>query len=319
MTTATKNGGQIQDSSDYKTGNLALSTPLFSETENSDEVANALRLSGALQTSLDLNKMIEIFALETNKLLPFDQITFRAEEHNIECSMGQPARHRCTYRLVVARETLGELVLSRKKKFLPQETRLIESLLCGLVYPIRNALLYKQAIEAAHKDTLTGIGNRAAMNDTLERELDLAKRHATPLTLLTLDIDHFKRVNDTYGHAIGDCVIKAVAEAAILTIRRSDMIFRFGGEEFVIVLSNTSIGGASLLAERLRKQIADTTIICDGKSLGATASIGIASLQENDTPERLFCRADEALYEAKAAGRNCCRLATVDQPATVEN
>ncbi len=311
MTTATKNSDQIQDRSDFKLGNLALAaTAPASEGGGNSE---ALRLSSALQTSLELNRVIEIFALEANKLLPFDQITFRSSRHDIEFSMGQPARHSCTYRLVLCGETLGELVLSRKRKFQPQETAMIESLLCGLVYPVRNALLYREAVEAASRDPLTGIGNRSAMNSTLERELDLARRHSTPLTLLTLDIDHFKQVNDTYGHSIGDCVIKAVAEAAVLTIRRSDMIFRFGGEEFVILLSNTSTGGASLLAERLRKQIAETTIVCDGKSISATASIGIASLQPDDSAESLFCRADTALYKAKSAGRNCCRLESVEK------
>ncbi len=311
MTTATTNSDQIQSIADSKLGNLALSPSLPSGESQSHDAPHVQHLSEALQTTLELKKIIEIFSLEVGKLLPFDQITFRAGEHNIEFSIGQPARHSCTYRLIVAGESLGELILSRRRKFQPRETTTIESLLCSLVYPVRNALLYRQAIEAANKDPLTGIGNRAAMDNTLARELELAKRHSTPLTLLTLDIDHFKRINDTYGHSIGDCVIKAVAEAAILTIRRSDMIFRFGGEEFVILLSNTSTSGASLLAERLRQKIAETTIICDGKSLGATVSIGISSLQDNDTAGQLFCRADAALYAAKAAGRNCCRLETV--------
>ncbi len=280
------------------------------KVDTAADAAEALRISGALQTTLEIDKIIEIFSLEANKLLPFDQIEFRAPHHGIEFSIGKRARHSNTYRLVLAGEVLGELTLSRKSRFQPHETVLIESLLCGLVYPVRNALLYKQALEAAHKDPLTGVGNRAAMNDGLARELELARRHNTPLSLLTLDIDHFKRINDSHGHAIGDCVIKAVAEAAQLTVRSTDMIFRFGGEEFVIVLSNTSLHGAALLAERLRKRIEETTIVCDGNSLCATVSIGIATMAPDDTPERLFRRADGALYQAKAEGRNCCRLAS---------
>ena len=307
MNTATTNANQIRDSLKFDPASSAPTSPLNEEGELSHQLEQALRLSGALQTSLDIEKIIEMFAFEANKLFPFDQVLFRSPQHQVEVAIGQSSRHNFTYRLVVSGQSLGELVISRKNKFLPHETATMESLLCALVYPVRNALLYKEAVSAAHKDTLTGVGNRAAMNNALERELELARRHHTPLSLLTLDIDHFKRINDTYGHTIGDCVIKAVAEAAVLTIRRSDMIFRFGGEEFVILLSNTSAGGASLLAERLRKQIEETTIICDNQSLGATASIGIASLESDDTAETLFSRADAALYQAKAAGRNCCR------------
>ncbi len=290
-------------------GNLALAMPMPEKEANSDELQKALRLSGILQTTLDVSKLIEIFAHEIIKLISYDSISYTQPEHGIEQTIGQAATHSLTYRLVVSGESLGELVISRAKKFTKVEATLIETLLCGLVYPLRNALMYQKAIEAAHKDPLTGINNRASMDEVIDREVNLSSRHKTQLSLLAIDIDHFKKINDGYGHATGDCVIKAVAEAAKDAIRSSDMVFRYGGEEFLILLSNTDRDGATLLAERLREKIEQTCIICDGTHVSATVSIGITCLQENDDSRtELFSRADAALYQAKSSGRNCCKF-----------
>ena len=295
-------------------GNLALAMPVPEIDENQDELQKALRLSGILQTTLDVDKLIEIFAHEIIKLINYDSISYSQTELGIQHNIGQPTSHSCTYRLVVSGDTLGELVITRRKKFTKAETALIENLLCGLVYPLRNALLYLKAIEAAHKDPLTGVNNRASMDEIIDREVNLSSRHQTPLSLLALDIDHFKKINDNYGHATGDCVIKAVAEAAKAAIRSSDMVFRYGGEEFLILLSNTDCEGATLLAERLRQKIEQTCIICDGTQVSATVSIGITCLHaQGDSREGIFSRADAALYQAKAAGRNCCKFFSADQ------
>lgn len=290
-------------------GNLAMAKPLPEKEDNPDELQEALRLSGILQTTLDVEKLVEIFAHEIIKLISYDSISYTNPEHGIEHSIGQAATHSLTYRLVVSGESLGELVISRAKKFSKAEAALIESLLCGVVYPLRNALMYQKAVEAAHKDPLTGINNRASMDEIIDREVNLSTRHKTQLSLLAIDIDHFKKVNDSYGHATGDCVIKAVAEAAKAAIRNSDMVFRYGGEEFLILLSNTAREGATQLAERLREKIEQTCIICDGTHVSATVSIGITCLLEsNDSRAELFSRADAALYQAKSSGRNCCKF-----------
>lgn len=288
-------------------GNLAMVMPL-PQDDSQDELQHALRLSGILQTTLDVSQLIDIFAHEIIRLVDYQSISYTQDELGIKHSIGNSAAHSCTYRLVVSGETLGELVISRRKKFTKAETTLIETLLCGLVYPLRNALLYKKAIEAAHKDPLTGVNNRASMDEVIDREVNLAIRHKTQLSLLAMDIDHFKKINDNYGHAVGDCVIKAVAEAAKTAIRSSDMVFRYGGEEFLILLSNTDRDGATLLAERLRQKIEETCIICDGTHVSTTVSIGVTCTQrDSETRESLFARADAALYEAKSGGRNCCR------------
>ncbi len=289
-------------------GPLPQAVPALSDVKNKDDLEKALRLSGMLQTTLEVDKIIDIFAAEVAKFVDYQYLNYVHEELNISQSFGQPAPHSCTYRLIVSGDTLGEMVISRNKKFSKLETTLLETLLCGLVYPLRNGLLYQKAIDAAHRDPLTGVHNRASMDSAIDREITLARRHGNQLSLLAMDIDHFKKVNDTYGHAMGDCVIKAVAETSKATIRSTDIIYRYGGEEFLILLSNTDKEGATQLAERLRQQIEETCIICDGIQISTTVSIGVTHLENDETREQLFAHADSALYEAKASGRNCCKL-----------
>ncbi len=123
-------------------------------------------------------------------------------------------------------------------------------------------------------------------------------------SVMMLDLDHFKKINDTYGHLCGDMVLKKVAEIIHHTLRHSDVFARFGGEEFTIILPNTTMVGAIRLAERIRQTIANTHFSCQGKSFPVTISIGITSVSINDSVYSLIERADEALYEAKRGGRN---------------
>lgn len=266
----------------------------------------ATALGGMLQTTLDLTEIVTIFAEHIHARSAFDHFEYRHTQFDIALDFGQPAPHSCRYRLMVEGEYQGEVTIRRHTPFNVEEQALLEELLAELVYPLRNALLYKAALQAAQKDALTGIGNRAAFDNTLAREIELAKRHDTLLSLIAIDIDHFKRINDSYGHSVGDQVIRAVAQNASATIRSCDMLFRYGGEEFVILLSNTDTNGAMLLAQRLRQRIADDVIHHDATPVAVTISAGVATATAEDTPESLFVAADNALYQAKHMGRNRC-------------
>ncbi|WP_374359892.1 GGDEF domain-containing protein [Pseudoduganella danionis] len=162
--------------------------------------------------------------------------------------------------------------------------------------------------QLATTDPLTGIGNRRRMTEQINRELDRGRRFGHPLSLLMADIDHFKNVNDQYGHEAGDRVIVAVAKALADGVRNIDLASRFGGEEFVLLMPETSIEVATSAAERLRQEIAALEVKGDkGESIHFTISIGVAMAPpENtlDTPSTLVSRADKALYQAKEAGRN---------------
>ena len=268
----------------------------------------SLRITQALQTTLDTEELLEIFHKAIKKLVPYTGLSYSNIPQGISYTIGKVGPYACTYRLVIAGEPLGELSFTRRKKFTDQETIIIEYLMCNLVYPLRNALMYKYALYMALKDPLTGVNNRVAMDSTLQREVELANRYGTPLSLIALDVDHFKSVNDTYGHATGDGVLKTVANAAVSSIRNTDIIFRFGGEEFIILLSNTAEEGALCLAERIRLRIQAEKYTCNEAMIAATASLGVACLAKGENVHSLFSRADQALYHAKSEGRNCIKL-----------
>lgn len=162
----------------------------------------------------------------------------------------------------------------------------------------------------AETDPLTNLLNRRAFMAAAADAMRYYQRYSRAIATLIVDIDHFKRVNDDHGHSAGDAVIRRVGELIAQTLRETDKVARFGGEEFVVLLREVSENDAHELAERIRLVIADSRIPFDGKELGVTVSIGCAAITAQDRDvEELIERADRALYAAKAAGRNCIRLA----------
>ena len=153
-------------------------------------------------------------------------------------------------------------------------------------------------------DSLTGCYNKKEIEVLFEKFLEESLRYNTPLSIMMIDIDYFKKVNDTYGHLAGDFILKEVANIIKNTIRSSDICGRFGGEEFLILLPNTKLSGAMKLAERIRENIQNHKFVFNDKKITITVSIGITSASKNDSVFSLIERADEALYEAKNKGRN---------------
>jgi diguanylate cyclase (GGDEF)-like protein len=157
----------------------------------------------------------------------------------------------------------------------------------------------------ATTDPLTNIANRRAFFERGAIEVDKARRYSRPLSLVMFDIDHFKRLNDTYGHESGDVVLKGVASRALGILRQVDLLGRLGGEEFAVALPETSAKRAGEVAERLRLQIAANPYHLPNGEAFTSASFGVATLgSSHDTLETLLRRADEALYRAKGGGRN---------------
>lgn len=161
------------------------------------------------------------------------------------------------------------------------------------------------------RDALTGAFNRRYLDAKLDEEIRRAHRPNRPLSTLMLDLDHFKHINDTYGHPVGDQVIQHVCRLISSELRVTDTIIRYGGEEFVVVAPDSDIEAASALGNRLLHHICARTLdLPDGKTITVTVSIGVAQFKLGETAERLLSRADEALYAAKRNGRN--RLEVVD-------
>lgn len=293
-------------------GNLALVNPLQAHgTVVPDAPENlgprVLELAGILQTTLELELQIELFGREVQRHLAIDGLVYTMPDGQQQVLYGREDSHRATYDLKLEANSLGAITVCRETPLRAKEIRSLENLLCALVYPLRNALTYRKAVEMALRDPLTGVHNRMGLDSALTREVDLAKRQGIPLSILVLDIDHFKSFNDEFGHSFGDEVLVAVSQAITNTIRRSDLLFRFGGEEFVVLASHTAEEGAMLLAERIRHNI-DALDSVRGQSCRVTISIGVARLGQNEDKDRFFGRADAALYRAKHEGRNCSRL-----------
>lgn len=157
----------------------------------------------------------------------------------------------------------------------------------------------------ANTDSLTGLSNRQAFLHRAEKEFARARRYARPLSVVMIDVDHFKSINDRYGHAVGDQVLRQVSAICQYSLRGSDLLGRIGGEEFVLLLPDTPQANAIYVAERMREQLAKTPIDIDGVIITTTASFGVASLSDTDVNfNGILERADEAMYHAKHDGRN---------------
>jgi diguanylate cyclase (GGDEF)-like protein len=158
---------------------------------------------------------------------------------------------------------------------------------------------------AARTDPLTGLANRRAFDDAMARCVENLTRRGEPATVMMVDVDFFKKFNDSYGHKVGDEVLKGVGAMLRQAARDHDIVSRYGGEEFTVLFPNTTIEQAAAVAEAARKEIHRAQIQLNGKTLRVTASAGLAELQVNETIATLLDRADAALYASKAAGRNC--------------
>ena len=266
-----------------------------------------IRLLHALQISQQPDQLLQNFFKHIQPLVGVTGMRFKFHEQEPDARFGKDALHHCDYRLTTDEGYLGEIFFSRSKRFLEEELATLELLLGALVYPLRNALSYQTAIRLSLLDPLTGLGNRAALDSALYRELQLAERHQHELSLLMIDLDHFKQINDVYGHVCGDEVLKAVAKTIQEVCRDSDISFRFGGEEFVVLLRKTGTIGARIIAERIREQIAKLILSQTGEAIRPTVSIGIGTraADKREHIRDLFERADKALYRAKTQGRNC--------------
>jgi diguanylate cyclase (GGDEF)-like protein len=213
--------------------------------------------------------------------------------------------------LLYERELLGILVLlmGERDALSPQQRELLEVLCNQASASLANAKFHAEIERLAISDGLTGLFNHRHFQERLTQEMRRLERLTGSLSVLILDIDYFKRVNDTYGHPVGDAVLKGVAEIIRTTIREIDIAARYGGEEFAIILPGTEARGAMKMAERLRKTIMEEKYSGEGDTFRVTVSIGVAAYPNGvKSKEELIDRADKALYHAKHAGRNQCML-----------
>jgi len=285
-----------------------------SALSNESRLLAQLKLMQALQVSLDPKQLLSAFFKHIQPLVSVSGIQLMMENQDA-FKVGRHTIHSCSYNLNTEEGFLGEIQISRSRRFDESELMNIETFIGSFVYSLRNAMKYQAALTLALVDPLTMIGNRAALESAIRRELPLAERHRQDLSLLMIDVDYFKSINDSYGHDKGDQVLGEIAKTIQAVCRETDMYFRFGGEEFLVILRNTNTQGAHIIGERLRQQIASTAIsVTEGGAIRPTVSIGISTLRhgKKETSIKLFKRADIALYKAKSSGRNCVMDEEID-------
>jgi two-component system cell cycle response regulator len=187
-----------------------------------------------------------------------------------------------------------------------EDKRLLSIIAAELGGPLRMVALIAEARRLAATDSLTGLLNRRAFLEVIAKDRARGAKHVYPWSLLLLDVDHFKKVNDTWGHDAGDAVLVGVAKVLARIARKSDHVARWGGEEFVVALVRTADAGARIAAERVRRAISEEPFVLpNGKTISCTASIGLASASGGDPSlDELISRADKAMYAAKHRGRN---------------
>lgn len=264
-----------------------------------------------LQSSLDLRAVLTMFFNTSQRLVAYDSLIFNHAAHDAEVVLGAThSQHRIQYTLNYQSEFLGDITFTRAQRFSDLELGNLESIMSSLVLPLRNALLYSAALQNALKDPLTGTGNRNSMQATLERDIAIAHRHNHALSVLMIDIDYFKRINDIYGHNMGDMVLIKVAQTLEKQLRNTDSLFRYGGEEFLVALPNTASTEAALVAERLRESLESLLISNEQGVINVTASLGCATLNTDESLSSLLQRSDKALYAAKHNGRNQVQYAS---------
>jgi diguanylate cyclase (GGDEF)-like protein len=263
-----------------------------------------LELSSLLSQNIELEKIIDIFSGEIRKEVPHIGYHYDHSEIDITFSQGDSAEYSANYRLSVENESIGELTFFRHHRFSSEEICELEELLCSLIYPLKHAALYQVALTSAYSDHLTGLKNRCSMENCLPREIDLAKRHQQSMAILVMDLDGFKQVNDSYGHDIGDQVLREVGTVIMKAVRNTDLIYRYGGDEFVGGLVQTDLEGALDVSERIRSGVEKLTMVTNLPIGKMNISIGLTMVCFTDNFTQAFKRADKALYSAKLAGKN---------------
>lgn len=278
-----------------------------------------LALLRELHSSLDPAEVMARFVRQLRGHFDVEAVSF--EHADFGWQDGAGTSEQCRFGLRPAGSPLGKLVLGRNHPFSRSERAELARLADLLSHPLRNAIDHAALQRQACEDGLTGLLNRRALERILPRELAVATRESRPLALALLDLDHFKQINDRWGHAAGDRILCDVSAAMSRALRQSDLAFRIGGEEFVLLLPDTDEFGAARVLQRLRVLLPKVARSRTGgvrpelEHGGPGFSAGIACATAEVTPDQLLARADSAMYLAKQAGRNRHRVWTQSRAA----
>ena len=215
--------------------------------------------------------------------------------------------------LIVAGTPVGVIGVSPDPPLTEHQRSVLTAAAALLAVSLKNAELFHEVHENSVRDSLTGCFNRKHALEVMDGELRRSRRSQMPVSVVMFDLDHFKEINDTYGHLCGDAVLAAVGQRMNAVLRGSDLKCRYGGEEFLILLPDTPLVGARRVAETLRREIGDHPVRWNEEEINVTASFGLTAITPGEVePNAIIGRADRALYKAKESGRNC--VCTAEEP-----
>lgn len=264
-----------------------------------------LQLHQRLLGTLDACTLINRFYGWLNERQLIGGIEYFHSVENIAFTAGSTKAHKASYMLRLEQQYLGEIIISSPKKFTDQSLLTHEQSMGIVVHYLKNAIEHQSLEKVAFQDGLTGVMNRSALEELLPKEAERAQRNNFDLTAMMIDIDHFKTINDSIGHMGGDDVLRHVSSAIKSQLRKSDLPFRYGGDEFFLLLPNTDLDNAHKAAKRIMESLNEKIAEIPNYPVSPKLSIGIASYQPGETEDELIRRVDSALYNAKNKGRNC--------------
>lgn len=264
-----------------------------------------------LQTTLDLEQLLAMYGQEIRAQLGVDSLSFAADEliFAVFGYLEQKPQHNAA--LYADGEYLGQLVYSKHAGFSAADLKQLRFYHQQLVFPLRNAMQFARVRRQAMHDHLTGVGNRLLMDEMIQRAITTQQRNNLQYMLMLLDLDGFKKVNDSAGHHMGDRILKRFATVVKAQLRGYDSIFRYGGDEFVLLLQDADNDSVKFVFERIQQGLRSDSLLTEYR-IGCSAG-GVAIAQNSDELT-LMAQADTALYEAKQTGRGRLCFATANMP-----
>jgi len=259
----------------------------------------SLALMKQLQTTLELDKLLTIFSIEVAKYVSFSGLYFKSKTIRKALLGSRKAKSERQFDLRIGSEFIGTITYGINAPISLTNYKILTQLHQSLLYPIKNALAYHHAMQLAMQDSLTGLGNRRYFDEQLKRAMHNANRHHSLVGLVLGDLNKFKAINDTFGHAVGDQVLQEFANVIRESIRDSDSPFRFGGDEFAILVENANENALNIIEQRVSMALNSNVLL---NKYELSCSIGSTYMNRADDEHSFFERADKALYRKKLTG-----------------
>jgi len=267
---------------------------LFQHSEQ--QAQRNLALLEQLQTTLDVKDLIDIFAIEVAKYLDFAGIYFKHVDVNASARGSRQAKAERQFELKINDQFLGIITYAVNTPISIFNDKVLTELHQLLINPLNNAVKYHQAIQLAMQDSLTQLGNRRSFDEQIKRSIAQANRRQASVGLILCDLNKFKAVNDLFGHAIGDNVLIHFSKALRQSVRDTDYVFRFGGDEFAIIVTDASRQSLTVIEQRIYYTMSQDTLLT---KYNVTSSLGLTFMKRTDDVSSFFQRADQALYSQK--------------------